>query len=185
MALRALFLGGPGVTSAGIARGWQMAGHSISAIRYPERLTGTREFEQDRALADPAPGVSMHGLASRGGVAVRPVPMLTTWPAARAEAAALAVDVVVSALFLDRIPKTMLDAFPQRVVNLHPSLLPAYRGRWPTFSMLWDRSIDRFGGMSLHLVTPAFDAGAVIAQRPAAFPADCNLSAYYVQLIQA
>lgn len=185
MLLRALFLAGPGVVSAGIVRGWQMAGHSIAALWYPERLVGTRDFEQDRALAETAPGVSMHGLALRGGVAMRPVPPLAIWPAARDEAQALRPDVIISVLYLDRIPPLLLDAFPHRVVNLHPTMLPAYRGRWPTFNMLWDRSIDRFGGMSLHLVTPVFDAGAMVAQQPAVFPADRNLSAYYVHLIQA
>ncbi|OYX22641.1 MAG: hypothetical protein B7Z10_12865, partial [Rhodobacterales bacterium 32-66-7] len=179
-----LFLGSPGVVSAGVARGWQMAGHEIAAIWYPARLQGSREFDQDRALAAQAPGVSMHGLALRGGVTVRAVPKLSAWPDASAEIAALGVDVVISALYLDIIPTTVLDAFPQRVVNLHPSLLPAYRGRWPVFSMLWDRTIDRFGGMSLHLVTPTIDAGGLLGQAGAAFPADRNLSAYYVRLVQ-
>jgi hypothetical protein len=185
MALRGLFLGVPGVVSAGIVRGWQMAGHSVAALWYPERLARTRAFDQDRALAAAAPGVSMHGLASRGGVTLRAVPPLLTWPDAASEAAALAPDVVISVLFPDRIPPALLDAFPGRVVNLHPALLPAYRGPWPTFSMLWDRSIHQFGGMTLHLVTPEFDAGPMLGQMPVAFPADRNLSAYYMQLVRA
>lgn len=185
MGLNALFLGAPGVVSAGIARGWQIGGNTIAAYWYPERTAHTLEFQQDKALAKTAPGVSMHGLAERGGVAVRAVPPLATWAEANAEAAVLGVDVVISALFLDRIPKTMLNAYPERVVNLHPSLLPAYAGRWPTFNMLWDRSIDRFGGLTMHVVTPTFDAGAVIAQARCTFPADRNLSIYYVNLVKA
>src|SRR5687767_4087660 len=124
MSLNALFLGAPAVVSAGIARGWQLAGNRIAAIWYPERASRTREFEQDRALARTARGLSLHGLAERGGVPIRAIPQLAAWPEANAEAALLGVDVVISALFLDRIPKAMLNAYPDRVVNLHPSLLP-------------------------------------------------------------
>ncbi len=69
-ALNALFLGAPGVVSAGVARGWQMAGHRIAAFWYPQRMQGTRDFENDRALAQQAPGVSMHrsGRTSRRAV---------------------------------------------------------------------------------------------------------------------
>ncbi len=185
MSLNALFLGAPSVVSAGVARGWQLAGNGIAAFWYPERTAHTREFAQDRKLAKTAPGVSIHGLAERGGVPVRPVPPLAMWAEANAEAALLGADVVVSVLFLDRIPKTMLNAFPDRVVNLHPSLLPAYRGRWPTFNMLWDCTIDQFGGMTLHLVTPAYDAGDVLGQAHVGFPADRNLSVYYMRLVKA
>lgn len=185
MKLRALFLGAPGVVSSGIARGWQLAGHSIAGFWYPERLRDTPDFVQDEALAARAPGVSMHGLAERAGVPVRAVPRLSTWAEANTEAAAVGADVVISALFLDLIPRTLLAAFPGRVVNLHPSLLPAYRGRWPTFNMLWDRTIDRFGGMTLHVVSDAFDQGGIIAQVAVRYPEDRNLSAYYMHLVKA
>jgi hypothetical protein len=185
MSLNALFLGAPAVVSAGIARGWQLAGNRIAAIWYPERASRTREFEQDRALARTAPGLSLHGLAERGGVPIRAIPQLAAWPEANAEAALLGVDVVISALFLDRIPKAMLNAYPDRVVNLHPSLLPAYRGRWPTFNMLWDRTIDAHGGMTLHVVAPEYDAGDLLGRVKVAFPADRNLSAYYMHLVKA
>jgi methionyl-tRNA formyltransferase len=185
MSLNALFLGAPNVVSAGVARGWQLAGNRIAAVWYPERTNRTREFAQDRALAKTAPGVSLHGLAEQGGVAIRAVPPLTTWPEATAEAALLGADVVISVLFLDRIPKALLNAYADRVVNLHPSWLPAYRGRWPTFNMLWDRTIDAYGGMTLHVVTPDFDTGDVLGQAHVPFPADRNLSAYYMHLVKA
>jgi hypothetical protein len=183
--LTALFLGAPDPVSAGVARGWQLAGHRVAAIWYPQRLRESPAFEKDRALARTAPGVTLHGMAERGGVAVRPVPPLAAWPEAIGEAASLCVDVVVSVLFLDRIPRTMLSAFPDRVVNLHPSLLPAYKGRWPLFNMLWDRAVDEHGGMTLHLVTPAFDAGDILGQTRVAFPADRSIAAYNMHLVKA
>src|SRR5262245_31530536 len=114
MSLNALFLGAPGVVSAGIARGWQMAGHRIAAYWYPERTATTQEFAQDKALAKTAPGVSMHGLAERAGVAVRAVPPLAKWTEANMEAATLGADVVISTMFLDRVPPAFLNIFPDR-----------------------------------------------------------------------
>lgn len=183
--LSALILGAPNIVSMGIARGWMMAGHKIAAIWYPERLTGTKSFAQDRALAERAPGVTMHGIAARSGVATRAVPPLTSWSAGLNEIQALEPDVILSILFLDRIPPAVLDAYANRVLNLHPSMLPAYRGAAPIFNMLWDRTIDRHSGMTLHLVTPAFDRGDILGQTPVPYPEDRNLTAYYMQLVKA
>jgi folate-dependent phosphoribosylglycinamide formyltransferase PurN len=183
--LNALFLGEPSVVSMGIARGWTMAGHKISAIWYPERLTGTKTFVQDRELAGRAPGITMHGLAARSRIATRATPPLASWQDGLTEVARLKPDVILSVLFLDRIPSSVLDAYPNRVFNLHPSLLPAYRGAAPIFNMLWDRTIDKHSGMTLHLVAPAFDRGDILEQIPVAFPSDRNVTAYYMHLIKA
>jgi len=183
--LSALVLGAPNTVSMGIARGWMMAGNKIAAIWYPERLNGTTGFVQDRELAARTPGVTMHGIAARAGVATRAVPRLASWSDGPIEIVKLSPDVVLSVMFLDRITPAVLRAFPNRVLNLHPSLLPAYHGAAPILNMLWDRTIDRHSGMTLHLVTAEFDRGEVLGQTPVAFPSDRNLTAYYMHLVKA
>lgn len=53
-----------------------------------------------------------------------------------------------------------------RMVNIHPSLLPLYKGL-NTHGQAIDAG-DRFGGCSVHVVTPALDDGPVLAQTPVA-----------------
>ena len=183
--LSALILGVPNPVSMGIARGIMMAGHRLAAIWYPERLRKTPEMQQDRQLAQRAPGLTLHGMETRARVAVRAVPRFKSWTDAALAARRLDVDVVISLLYPDRITQSVLDAFPGRVINLHPSLLPAYRGPDPIFNMLWDETIDRHGGFTLHLVSPEFDRGSVLGRQAVAFPANRNLSAYYMELVKA
>ena len=183
--LSALILGIPNPVSMGIARGWQMAGYRIAAIWYPERLEKTLVFSQDRELAAKAPGLTLAGLRDRAGVSTRAIPRLKDWNGAVAAARTLKPDVVISLLFPDRITEPMLNAFPGRVVNLHPSLLPAYRGPHPVLNMLWDETIGEHSGFTLHLVSAAFDLGDIIARRAVPFPATRNVSAYYMELVKA
>ncbi|HEY0594265.1 phosphoribosylglycinamide formyltransferase [Sphingopyxis sp.] len=53
-----------------------------------------------------------------------------------------------------------------RMVNIHPSLLPLYKGL-NTHRQAIDAG-DRFGGCSIHIVTPGVDEGPVLAQTPVA-----------------
>lgn len=184
-ALTALILGVPNPVSMGIARGFMMAGHNVAAIWYPERLRNSLDFAQDRELARRAPGLTLHGLEERARVPVRAVKRLRDWPDASEAAKRLRADVVISLLYPDLITTPLLAAFPQRVVNVHPSLLPAYRGPNPIFNMLWDGAINAHGGLTLHLVSPEFDRGNILAQQAVAFPQDRNLSLYYMELVKA
>jgi len=74
---------------------------------------------------------------------------------------------VVLAGFLPIIPNYLIDAFPQRMVNIHPSLLPKYggKGMWGHYV---HEAVKAAGetetGMTVHWVTPQCDAGDVIAQ---------------------
>lgn len=183
--LTALFLGVPDPVSMGIARGWMMAGNRISAIWYPERFARSPMFSKDRELAQRAPGVTLHGLAERAKIPVRSIPRMTSWNAAAGEANALKSDVVLSVLFADKISTPFLDAFSGRVLNLHPSLLPAYRGPSPLFNMIWDRATANHSGLTLHLVSAEFDRGDVLTRRAVPFPANCNVSVYYMELVKA
>ena len=74
---------------------------------------------------------------------------------------------IVLARFLPLIPDYLIDAFPRKIVNLHPALLPKYGGKG-----MWGHHVheavkaagERETGMTVHYVTPICDAGEIIAQ---------------------
>ena len=83
---------------------------------------------------------------------------------------------IVLAGFLPLVPNFLIDAFPRRIVNLHPALLPKYGGKG-----MWGHHVheavkaagETETGMTVHWVTPVCDAGEIIAQyRYALSPAD-------------
>ena len=71
------------------------------------------------------------------------------------------VDLVVLAGFMRMLKKPMLDAFPGRIINIHPSLLPKFPGL-----EAWRAALDAgetVTGCSVHYVDSGMDSGEVIA----------------------
>ena len=131
---------------------------ATEAGRVPMRLVG--------AIADrPADGLAR--LADRGIDTVeiprRAFPDRAAFEAALDDAlAGFAPDLVALAGFM----RVLSDAFVERhagtMINIHPSLLPAYRGLDTHARALADRVSEH--GASVHWVTPELDGGPVIAQ---------------------
>ena len=77
------------------------------------------------------------------------------------------IDFIVLAGFLPLIPNFLIEAFPRRIVNIHPALLPKYGGKG-----MWGHHVheavkaagETETGMTVHWVTPVCDAGEIIAQ---------------------
>jgi phosphoribosylglycinamide formyltransferase-1 len=86
------------------------------------------------------------------------------------------IEFIVLAGFLPLIPDFLIKAFPRRIVNLHPALLPKYGGKG-----MWGHHVheavkaagERETGMTVHYVTPVCDSGEIVAQyRVALSPED-------------
>jgi methionyl-tRNA formyltransferase len=75
----------------------------------------------------------------------------------------LAPDLVLSVFYRDLLPDRVLAAARLAALNLHPSLLPAYRGRAPINWVLVNG--ERETGVTLHHMTARADAGDIVAQR--------------------
>ena len=73
------------------------------------------------------------------------------------------VDLVVMAGWMRIVSKKFCDAFAGRLINLHPSLLPKYKGLGAVEQAL--KSGDNETGCSVHWVTEHLDSGAVIKQQ--------------------
>jgi phosphoribosylglycinamide formyltransferase-1 len=72
------------------------------------------------------------------------------------------VDYVVLAGFMRLVTSTLLDAFPMRIVNVHPALLPAFPGVDAQAQAL--RYGVRVSGCTVHFVDAGTDTGPIIAQ---------------------
>lgn len=72
------------------------------------------------------------------------------------------IEVVLLAGFMRRVHAPLLQAFPQRILNLHPSLLPSFPGL-DAIGQAW-RHGARVTGCTVHLVEDALDAGPILAQ---------------------
>lgn len=73
-----------------------------------------------------------------------------------------APDLIVLAGFMRILSPVMIQAFPNQIINIHPSLLPKYPGLH-THRQVLDNG-DRIHGASIHVVTEGLDSGPVIAQ---------------------
>lgn len=91
-----------------------------------------------------------------------------SWNALMTSVAELAPTVMVVACWHIRFPQTLLAMAEWGGWNIHPSLLPDFRGPTPLF---WQRRIGlKEGGVSIHTMVQRWDAGAIHAQAPVVFP---------------
>lgn len=76
--------------------------------------------------------------------------------------AARRVDLVLLAGFMRRLHAPLLTAYANRMLNVHPSLLPAFPGL-DAIGQAWRHGV-RVTGCTVHLVEDALDAGPIVAQ---------------------
>lgn len=77
-------------------------------------------------------------------------------------------ELVITVCFPQILPKSWLGVPAEGCLNLHPSLLPAYRGPNPLF---WQfREGEKNTGVTLHFMDAVADAGDIVAQKSVEFP---------------
>ncbi len=79
-----------------------------------------------------------------------------------AELRARAVSLVCLAGFMRLLGPTFLDAFPNAILNIHPSLLPSFPGV-DAQRQAWAHGV-KLAGATVHLVTGELDGGPIVAQ---------------------
>lgn len=70
---------------------------------------------------------------------------------------------IIMAGYMRMVHASLLDAFPNRVVNLHPALLPSFRGAH-AIQDAFDRGV-KVTGVTVHFANEEYDKGPIIAQR--------------------
>lgn len=77
------------------------------------------------------------------------------------------VDAIVLAGYLRLIPEFLLDAYPQKIVNIHPALLPKYGGKG-MHGMNVHRAVKAAGettsGITIHIIDREYDRGTMLFQ---------------------
>lgn len=77
------------------------------------------------------------------------------------------IDLIILAGFLLKIPQPLIEAFPNRIVNIHPALLPKYGGKGMYGHFVHEAVINNKeteSGITIHFVDEHYDHGATIFQ---------------------
>jgi phosphoribosylglycinamide formyltransferase-1 len=77
------------------------------------------------------------------------------------------IDLIILAGFLWKIPETLVKAYPGRIINIHPALLPKYGGKGMYGRFVHEAVIaagDKESGITIHYVDEQYDHGKPIHQ---------------------
>lgn len=153
-ATRTVFMGSPEFALPSL-RALVEAGYDVRlAVTQPDRRAG-----RGGRMRAPAAKVE----AQRLGIPVSQ-PQSFRDPEAVAELAAVEPDLIVVAAYGRILPRAVLDLPRHPVVNVHPSLLPRWRGPSPVAAAIL--AGDRETGVSIMELVPEMDAGPILAARP-------------------
>jgi phosphoribosylglycinamide formyltransferase 1 len=92
------------------------------------------------------------------------------------------VRLVCLAGFMRLLTKVFLDAFPNAVVNIHPSLLPAFPGTGAQYQA-WEHG-TKWTGATVHLVNEELDGGPIVLQEPVPIKDDDDLETLSARILE-
>src|SRR5690606_4308866 len=79
----------------------------------------------------------------------------------------MSIDLIVLAGFLWKIPQALIDAFPRKIINIHPALLPKYGGKGMYGAFVHEAVIaagEVQSGITIHYVDEHYDHGDIVFQ---------------------
>ncbi len=79
----------------------------------------------------------------------------------------LGIDLIVLAGFLWKLPENLVKAFPKKIVNIHPALLPKYGGKGFYGEHVHEAVVaakEAQSGITVHYVNELYDSGEIILQ---------------------
>ncbi|MDR2313015.1 MAG: methionyl-tRNA formyltransferase [Spirochaetaceae bacterium] len=164
--MRLLFAGSPAIAleslrvaaEGALAKRWVLAGILTNPDTPQGRGRGSKATDVGRAAAELAGPFAREGLAA---------PVILKPNALRAEArqavAALKPDLLVCFAYGRIFGPRFLGIFPLGGINIHPSLLPKYRGASPIQEAILRG--DRVTGISLQRIAPEMDSGHILGRK--------------------
>lgn len=125
--------------------------------------------------------------AEAAGVATFVAPMLADRVAWNLEllnkCEQMSATAIISAGFMRILGPSFIDAFPDRIVNTHPALLPAFPGAHAVRDAL--AAGVEVTGCTVHLVDEGVDTGPILAQEPVSIQADDDEASLHERIKQA
>lgn len=88
-----------------------------------------------------------------------------------------AIDYIVLAGFLLKIPEGLIKAYPDKIINIHPALLPKYGGKGMYGSRVHEAVVsnkEKESGITIHLVNENYDEGRQLFQAKVILEANEN-----------
>lgn len=162
--LTAVFVLDISASTGPLLAGWLEAGHRIGAIVVP----AFRRRPQGFTIGNFRRRLKRRFLLSRylrsAQVKLIEFGRPYDWEKLGRELAGAQADVLICHAFPNRIPATLLGGFAMGGLNLHPALLPAYRGPHPIHRLVVDGLHAIHGGVTLHKMSAGFDEGDIVAQ---------------------
>ena len=80
-------------------------------------------------------------------------------------------DLIVLAGFLLKVPQNLIDAYPNKIINIHPALLPKFGGKGMYGMHIHEAVVankEKETGITIHYVNENYDEGAIIFQKSVA-----------------
>ena len=84
---------------------------------------------------------------------------------------------IILAGFLLKISKNIIEKFPNKIINIHPSLLPAYGGKGMYGMNVHNKiieNLERESGITIHYVNKNYDEGKIIFQKKLTIQYPCS-----------
>jgi len=170
---RVVLFGSEGGFSRPVLKRLLAAGVSISAVVIPGFATQANTHQEfPVAVEQPINKFGLAGLAASHEVPVYRVLNINDHHFFR-RIYELTADILLVACFPFKLPKTLWQLERFTCWNLHPSLLPKYRGPAPVFWQLCNKESNT--GVTLHEVSERLDAGSIVSQKP--LPVSISISA--------
>ena len=91
------------------------------------------------------------------------------------ELQSLDLDLIVLAGFLWKLPEALIKAFPKKIINIHPALLPKYGGKGFYGEHVHEAVVtakEPYSGITIHYVNELYDSGEIILQAHVALDTD-------------
>ena len=98
------------------------------------------------------------------------------------------IDMIVLAGFLWLVPWQLIDAFPNRIINIHPALLPKYGGKGMYGDKVHEevkKNRETETGITIHYVDKQYDTGSVIFQESVKIDTDLFSPANIANMVHA